>query len=182
MAVKAIAALWGFAEATLFFIVPDLWLSFAGRHRLQSGLIACLFSLGGALLGGIGLYFWGQYDLNTAQNILAKVPAIGTAMIESVALALHEQGVLALFLGPLSGTPYKLYAIEAATAGVSFWAFMLVSIPARLIRFVCVVLLSHYGLRLLYRLGYSGSRTGLLLLCWSGFYLFYFSQMGFLTA
>jgi hypothetical protein len=50
VAVNCIAALWAFAEATLFFIVPDVWLSLAGRENLRRGLMACLNALVGALV------------------------------------------------------------------------------------------------------------------------------------
>lgn len=51
MVVNRIAALWRFAEATLFFIAPNVWLSLAGRQELRRGLMACLYALAGALLG-----------------------------------------------------------------------------------------------------------------------------------
>jgi hypothetical protein len=40
--VNAIALIWGFAEATLFFVVPDVWLTLAGRDKFHRGLVACL--------------------------------------------------------------------------------------------------------------------------------------------
>ena len=49
---NAIASLWGFAEATVFFIVPDVLLSWLALRSPKSGLIACLFALLGALIGG----------------------------------------------------------------------------------------------------------------------------------
>ena len=45
----------GLAEATLFFIVPDVLLSYIGRDNLRKGLVACLYSLMGAM---IGCCFW----------------------------------------------------------------------------------------------------------------------------
>ena len=59
---NAIALIWGFAEATLFFIVPDVWLTLAGRDKLHRGLIVCLYSLAGALTGGTLMYLWGSQD------------------------------------------------------------------------------------------------------------------------
>ncbi|GEM_PF-3959884 len=52
MGVNRVALAWGFAEATLFFIVPDVWLTLVARERLRTGLIASLYSLAGALAGG----------------------------------------------------------------------------------------------------------------------------------
>jgi hypothetical protein len=50
--VNGIAALWGLAEATLFFIVPDVWLTLITVWSPRKALIACLFALLGALAGG----------------------------------------------------------------------------------------------------------------------------------
>jgi len=118
--VNAIALIWGFAEATLFFIVPDVWLTLAGRDKLHRGLIVCLYSLAGALAGGTLMYLWGSQDPQTALRVVESVPAISTEMVGWVSEQLSTQGVVALMLGPLSGTPYKLYAVQAAGAGTQY--------------------------------------------------------------
>ncbi len=51
-----VAGLWGLAEATLSFIVPDVWLSLASRRCLKTGLQACLWALASALAGGVLVY------------------------------------------------------------------------------------------------------------------------------
>ena len=70
-----------------------------------------------------------------------RIPAISGAMIERVGSDLAEGGLLALFVGPFVGTPYKIYAAKAAGAGIGFVHFLLVSIPARLLRFALVSLI-----------------------------------------
>ena len=90
MGVNWIAGVWGLAEATLFFFVPDIWLSIAGRKKLRTGLTACLCCLGGALIGGCILYVWGHLDLTGARHLVEKVPAVSQGMIERVRL---EDGV-----------------------------------------------------------------------------------------
>jgi len=79
--------------------------------------------------------------------------------------------------GPLSGTPYKLYAVQATSAGIGFGMFMLISIPARLIRFLIVTIISHYVVAGLSRWLPFQKRGGVLLTVWVVFYLFYFSMM-----
>ena len=49
---NALAAIWGAAEATLFFIVPDVFLSWLALSDRRQALIACLYALLGALVGG----------------------------------------------------------------------------------------------------------------------------------
>lgn len=177
MGVNAIALIWGFAEATLFFIVPDVWLTLAGRDKLHRGLIACLYSLTGALAGGTLMYLWGSQDHQTALRIVESVPAISTEMVGRVREQLSTQGVVALMLGPLSGTPYKLYAVQAAGAGTSIGLFLLVSVTARLTRFLLVTFVSNYALKGLTRWWPNLNRAGMLIIAWALFYAFYFSVM-----
>ncbi len=171
------ALLWGFAEATLFFIVPDLWASIAGRDKLHRGLIACLYCVAGAMAGGSILYFWGSLDPTGAMFVLEKTPAVSAEMITRVREDLNHFGEWAIIFGPLSGTPYKLYAAQAAPAGFPFFWFLLVSIPARLIRFVAVTTICHYALRGLKHLGVRAQPLTILLTSWTLVYVAFFLVM-----
>ena len=55
-AAQIVAFAWGFAEATLFFIVPDVPLTGVGCRSLRAGLKAMSAALVGALLGGMLMY------------------------------------------------------------------------------------------------------------------------------
>ena len=55
---------------------------------------------------------------------------------------IERSGFAAVFLGPLTGTPYKIYAVEVGRRGLSLPLFLLLSVPARRIRFVAATLLS----------------------------------------
>lgn len=177
MGVNVIASLWGFAEATLFFIVPDVWLSLAGRNKLRDGLQACLYSLAGALIGGTILYLWGSNDLENASKFIEHVPAVNREMILSVRADLSEHGILAVILGPLSGTSYKLYAINAASTGLSLWLFLLISILARLIRFTLVTIFCHYALKIISKPMPTTNPVVILVTGWIIFYSYYFVLM-----
>ncbi len=61
--------------------------------------------------------------------------------------ALMDQGVVALLFGPSNGTPYKVYAAQAAQSSIGLGLFLLISIPARLIHFLLITVLAHYALR-----------------------------------
>lgn len=173
------AGLWGFAEATLFFLVPDIWLTaLAVRRGLKPALLACLAALAGALLGGLAMYGWSAAYPEAARDMLHWLPGIDPAMTAQVRLALYEGGMMATFLGPLQGVPYKIFAVEAAGAGVGLVAFLAISIPARLLRFLLVTigawaisaaLARHVGPRF---------RTGLLAGAWTVFYIGYFTIVG----
>jgi len=90
---NAIASLWGFAEATLFFIVPDVLLSWLALRSPKRGLIACLFALLGALIGGSAMWLWGRFDPDSARTIFELLPAIGGASIASVQEQLADSGI-----------------------------------------------------------------------------------------
>lgn len=174
MALKLVAFLWGLAEATLFFIVPDVLLSAVALNRLRAALIACALATAGALVGGTLLFTWGAHDPASAWAVLDRIPAIDATMQSNVRDALNEQGLTALFLGPLTGTPYKLYAVAAGQAGFSLPAFLLVSIPARAVRFVLLCLLVDLIARKLP----TRARLPVLAACWLAFYGAYFIHMG----
>jgi membrane protein YqaA with SNARE-associated domain len=174
---NALAAFWGLAEATAFFIVPDVLLSWVALRSCKRALLACLWVTGGALAGGCILWFIGRHDPEPARALFATLPAINDGMIENVRSQLHTSGLKALFLGPLSGTPYKIYAVEAASIGYGLGIFLLISLPARLIRFLLVSLVASGISKLLSRkLGMRHLQT-LHVLFWTALYAWYFSVM-----
>lgn len=174
-----IAGFWGFAEATLFFLVPDIWLTaLAVRRGLKPALLASLAALAGALLGGLAMYGWGVADPQTARVVLDWVPAIDSAMIETVRTELHRDGAKAMFLGPLFGVPYKIYAVEAAGAGIGIAAFLAISVPARLLRFLVLTIVVWAISAALPRRTSPRFRLGLLAGAWVLFYAAYFTIMG----
>ncbi|HRE43340.1 MAG TPA: hypothetical protein PKY87_05150 [Terricaulis sp.] len=131
---------WGVAEASVFFIVPDVLLSYIGVKRgPRAAGVASLWAACGAALGGVGMYLWAQSDPDAARAFVLAVPAISLAMAEAAARAMAEQGWFpATLSGPLSRTPYKVYAILAPAADAPLWAFAAASVIARLPRFLLV--------------------------------------------
>ena len=140
MGVKIAAVLWGLAEATLFFVVPDVLLSLVAVERLRPALIASLLAACGALAGGAAMYTWGAQDEPAAVAALQRVPAVSPTMIERVDAELADSGLVTLFVGPFTGKPYKIYAVKAAAHGVSLPVFLLISFPARALRFLLISL------------------------------------------
>jgi membrane protein YqaA with SNARE-associated domain len=174
-AAVAVAAAWGFAEATLFFVVPDVYLSRLALADLRAALRCCLWALLGALAGGAVMYAMGQRQLAGAERALDAVPAIAPAAIAGVRAEIAGRGTLAVFLGPLSGTPYKIYAVESAPAGLPLGRFLAVSVPARLLRFALVALLFN-GLARGPLRRWGAARLGRAhALAWAAFYLVYFA-------
>jgi membrane protein YqaA with SNARE-associated domain len=170
------ASLWGFAEATLFFIVPDVWLSAVavGRGR-PAALRAAAWAIAGAILGGTVMHAWGSVDPAGATAVLDRLPAISPAMIAGVRDELLHQGVAAVVIGGVTGVPYKIYAVLADGARLTLPLFLLISIPARAIRFVLAVVIADGINRLLARWLTLRQRYAVLGAAWLAFYVFYFA-------
>ena len=131
---------WGVAEATFFFLVPDVILSFIGlRQGYRAAAIASVWSAVGAGLGGAAMYLWSASQPAAAQDFVLGVPAISDAMLAHAHEAMLTQGwLLATLIGPLSATPYKVYAILAPHAGADLAPFALASVIVRMPRFLIV--------------------------------------------
>ena len=113
LGIEALAFIWGLAEATVFFIVPDVLLTFLAIDNLKRACWACVIALAGSLIGGACMFAWGARNPSGTHAFLEKVPAIDAEMIETVIQNIEETGQAALFLGPLAGRPYKIYAVNA---------------------------------------------------------------------
>ncbi len=166
------AGLWGFAEATLFFVVPDVLLSAIALRNPRAALRCCGIATVGAMIGGAAMYQWGMTQPEAAVRTVAAVPAVGTAMMESAAAAMREAGVVATIFGPLTATPYKVYAVQASAAGIPLWWFLVISPIARLPRFLLATLLAAGAARLLGPRVSSRILFGLWAGTWTAIYAF----------
>lgn len=179
-AAQVVAFGWGLAEATVFILVPDVLLTVLGCRSIRAGLKAVLSALIGALAGGLIIYAAGRSAPEATQDFLVHLPGIQPGLIHTVELELNEHGLGAVFLGPLRGTPYKIYAAVWGARRGNPVAFLAASIPARGIRFLAGMLLAAAISRLIARWTRRKSRTELMLLSvfWITFYSFYFSKFG----
>jgi membrane protein YqaA with SNARE-associated domain len=176
----AIAFSWGLAEATLFFIVPDVWIGLVALFDWRAGLRAVAWAVLGAVIGGALMYGVGvQLGHDRSAQLLDAIPAISPAMIERVEDEMRARGPASMLLGPLQGTPYKIYARSAGVQAQPLGEFLLWTIPARAARFLLLwTIAAVYGW-LVRRLSPS---TGWLLapylLAWVVFYAVYFKTLG----
>jgi membrane protein YqaA with SNARE-associated domain len=173
MLFNGIALLWGFAEATIFFFVPDVWISIVALTSLHDGLVACVYALFGAIVGGIVMYRWGKLDLKAANDFMSRIPAIRPRDIEQVQVSLQKSGLFAVLLGPLLGIPYKIYAANSS-AVISAFSLIMISIPARVIRFLLIaVITNELSTRAMSHLSYV-QKIEIMLAFWAVFYSIYF--------
>ena len=108
----ALAFLWGFAEGTLFFILPDVPLSFAAMLRPRRALLHLAAIVAGAVLAGAVMFSWAAHR-PSARRVVANVPLVTPAMFDRAESDYRQFGIWAAGMGPLRGIPYKIYAVEA---------------------------------------------------------------------
>jgi membrane protein YqaA with SNARE-associated domain len=172
----AAAAIWGVAEATLFFIVPDVLLTFAVvRFGLRRALVLAVVAAGFASLAGLGMWAWGHSDPASARHAVLLVPAIGPDLLARAAQEVGRGWPLHLVTGAMTGVPYKLYAVEAGACGVKPALFVPMSFVARLARFTLTAVLMALGRWLLLKLHRPAWILPAWGLAWLATYAFYFT-------
>ena len=136
-----VSFIWGFAEATAFFIVPDVYMGFVALFNWRKGLSAAIAALLGAMLGGSVMYILAMNNPVGMNSFLTHIPLIDTELVNDVANQTRTSGLTAVLTGPVRGTPYKIYAAQAGEQSLPFLYFVLMTIPARLERFIPFVLI-----------------------------------------
>jgi hypothetical protein len=172
-----IGFLWGFAEGTLFFIIPDILLSWASLTGAKRGMKIAGAIVAGALVGGLCMYVWAESKPASARSVVASVPFVRTVMFEKVREDYSVHGVAGMLRGPSSGIPYKIYAVLAPPF-CGLLQFLLTSIPARLERlalswFIFTIFGWLFGswMRIHRRLTIT-----LFAIVWIGIYAFYWTR------
>ena len=174
---KFLAVVWGLAEATIFFIVPDVLLTYLALKDPRRATKACLWALAGALVGGTAMFCWGAYDIDSAEKLLERIPAIDGNLLNEVERQVEVSGARATFIGPIAGRPYKIYAVYAGGKEVDFLTFFLISIPARLLRFILLTWITWWVASKLLAKLQTQTRAFILSGIWIAFYSWYFSVM-----
>jgi membrane protein YqaA with SNARE-associated domain len=179
-AALAPAFAWGLAEATFFFIVPDVLLTLIACRGLRPAMRATGTALLGALAGGAVMYVFGRREPDSARAFLDHVPAISPALITRVTTQISESGLMAVLLGPLKGIPYKIYAVEWGARNGSFIALLVISIPARFVRFFLASVAARGIARLIEPLTdhRAAIEISILAVIWVAFYCYYFAHFG----
>jgi hypothetical protein len=172
----ALAFLWGFAEGTFFFVVPDVAISLAALIAPRKAWRHVLAAIAGAVIAGALLYTWSSRDPQSAHDAVARVPFVTAKMFTHVHTGYQTHGVTALLLGPLAGVPYKIYAVEAPPF-LTATTFLANTIPARGERFLLVWLFfGAIGIALRRYRGWTASHLAILHASfWILFYAFYWT-------
>ena len=171
------AAAWGFAEATFFFVVPDVWTSRVGLRNPKRALGTTVAALGGAMAGGAVTYAWARHTPGSVSRAaLSRIPGITEGMISEVEGEVADSGHASLMRGPTRGVPYKIYARTSGLQRASLLNFLAWSVPGRLIRFLLVTLVVSgiaAGARRLFPRIPEKLITGIFWGCWTAFYAWF---------
>ena len=178
MPALTVAAVWAFAEATLFFIVPDVWLTRLALRNPRLALWACLVATVAAVVGGSLMFAAGVRAPTAAEAALEAVPGIFAGTVADVNGELRESGPIAMIWGPATGTPYKIYAVEAGRIGLAPAEFVGASVIARLPRFLILTLAAGALTALFRPLLPKGAPEVVHAVLWLAFYAAYFLRVG----
>ncbi len=149
---RLFALLWGFCEATFFFLIPDLLFSWLAINHYRQAAAALLYALTGALAGGTLLYLLSlQLDAGVLKNFLLAVPFIHEGMINSIDQGMQQAPFSTLLTSGWTGIPYKVYAICAGLHQTHFLLFIGTSLLMRFMRFGATLLLTRLIFALLRR-------------------------------
>ena len=169
----AAAFAWGAAEASLFFIVPDVLISWVAlKHGWRAALLAVVACVTGAGLGGAAVHAWSAHCPVAAARAVEAVPAVAAGAVARAEAEMRRGWFRAALGGSFRGAPYKVWSAAAPAAGVGLGPWTAAAGPVRAPRFLIIGLLfSSLGVVLRPRLR-PRFLLGLLFAGgWSAFYL-----------
>ena len=155
---------WGFAEGLFFFIIPDVYVTFATLFSLVAVTVIFLLTAAGVAY----------------VNFLAAVPGIPWSMLEHVRLLLGASGLPYTLLLIVGGVPLKVYAGMAFSLGMSLSAVLLWTVFARVVRIAPVFALAALAHAVCARSieQHAARWVALLASVWFVFYVVYFIRLG----
>ncbi|OLC37583.1 MAG: hypothetical protein AUH81_05875 [Candidatus Rokubacteria bacterium 13_1_40CM_4_69_5] len=169
---------WGFAEGLFFFIVPDVYISFAALFSLRAGAVAWVASIAGSALAACGIYVLTSVGVDYLA-FLESIPGISGALLGRVGQRLASEGLPYTPLLVLGGVPLKVYCGLAFSLGQSLGSVLLWTVFARIVRIAPTFALVAAA-RLLFRRTIDARAiawSALLGFVWVAFYVFYFVHM-----
>jgi hypothetical protein len=170
---------WGLAEGVAFFIVPDVYISFATLFSVRAGAVAWAASIAGSLVAILAIRLTTALASVDYLGLLGMIPGISGELIRQVTAAVETTGLPYTPFLVLGGVPLKLYAAAAFSSGLSLGAVLLWTAFARIVRIAPTFLAIAVLRGLLHR--HINSRPGAwlaaLLVFWVGFYALYFQRM-----
>ena len=170
-----LSGIWGAAEASVFFVVPDVWLGLVGLLAPRRAPAAFGALLIGAAVGSSILFGISRAAGPAVEAYQASLPGLSAAELAGARDELAERGLGAMLGLPLQGYPLKVGVHAAAQLGFPFADVVLFSLLNRLVRVGPYVLVTAVAGVLVAR--WIHARPGLALALytatWSVFYAWY---------
>lgn len=113
----AVAAGWGIAEATLFFVVPDVQVGWVALQRPRRATAAWFAAITGGVIGAAIVHQAVRAGWDP-DPVFGHLPGARAGDLERVRAAVERDAMGAFIVGAVSGVPVKIYVAEAARQGV----------------------------------------------------------------
>lgn len=131
---------WAMGEATVFPILADFLLAallivVPARRWILIG--ACI---GGMALGGIVTVLVARSAPGFALDVLRDLPLVTESHIERARRGLAEHGVAGFVVQPVSGIPFKVWAVMAGQQALTPWLVIPAFIAARSARMALIAI------------------------------------------
>jgi 1-acyl-sn-glycerol-3-phosphate acyltransferase len=133
---RRLVFVWSMAEATVWPLMPDVALvPLVASRPAEWWKLGLLAAVGSAVGGAIG-YAVGR--VAPLGRLLGLLPLVRPAMVTAADTLLAGKGPSALRHQPLSGLPFKVFALLAGARRVPLGSFLCWTIAARGARFLIV--------------------------------------------
>lgn len=119
------ALAWGFFEATLFFLLPEIFAGAAAILFPHRWWVFALEALVGSVAGTALVFALAERHEALLSRLYGKLPGQPPPFAEMVREDYRERGRRALVEGVLALRPLKLYAVESGSAGDALLPFLL---------------------------------------------------------
>ena len=137
-----VGAAWGFAEASLLFVVPDAWLGLVALFAPRRMLLTLAAIVAGAVAGAACLYLATLVFGDAVTDLILALPATSEADFEQARVRLAEDGATAILAAVVEAQAVKLSVHAAALDGVGIVdvvAFTALNRLARMLLFGAVL-------------------------------------------
>lgn len=125
---------WAVAEALWWPLIPDFLVAPLALAVPARWFLLTAVATAGSVLGGVVAFQVGGTGEWFASNALLVTPRMNAQAM----MWMTEAGAGALLKQPLSGIPYKVFALRSSDAGLGLGAFVAMSLVARGLRIAAV--------------------------------------------
>lgn len=142
-----LAAAWGLAESTVFFFLPDVFITVSASRSPKRALRHSAWATLGAAAGGTTLFLFASVHPEPARRLVEHVPFVTGPMFARAGEGLQTSGPWSMLRGAFTGLPYKVFAV-LAPRHKTVLEFSLITFPARGSRFLVSWVIASLGGRL----------------------------------